>query len=316
MPPTPDIHSQDRPVSRRIRFLIGTALMIAIFGALALQIVRHLHTVRGLDWGGHPLLLVTHAFLTAVALLFLFLGWRGVLAALGQRFTWRETAYAWLVPNLGKYLPGKVVMYAGRLEFLHRCGARRSVVSAAVIMELLLSCMAALPFLACRLAFGLQGGPTWSLTATGVVLVLSLIPLFWPRLLVVIANRCLLALRREGLAITLRPLAMLLPLSFYFLAWVAYGLAGDSLARALELPQRAGTLLTGSAFVSAWLLGFLSLITPGGLGVREGVLVVLLGPRTPAAVLAATAVAARLTWTVAEVGGALIGWLVRPRHAP
>lgn len=62
-----------------------------------------------------------------------------------------------------------------------------------------------------------------------------------------------------------------------------------------------------AAFVGAWVLGVLVFPVPGGLGIREGALVLLLTPwlSTPEAVLVATA--SRLVGVAAELVGAVIG---------
>ena len=51
----------------------------------------------------------------------------------------------------------------------------------------------------------------------------------------------------------------------------------------------------------AWAIGFLVFLTPGGLGVREGALALLLAPFLPSPLPAVVALLARLWWTVAEL---------------
>jgi hypothetical protein len=68
------------------------------------------------------------------------------------------------------------------------------------------------------------------------------------------------------------------------------------------------------AFVASWLIGFLSMLTPGGLGVREVVLMLLLTPQLTPAQASTVALISRLTWTVVEMGGVLIGMAIGKRH--
>jgi uncharacterized membrane protein YbhN (UPF0104 family) len=98
-------------------------------------------------------------------------------------------------------------------------------------------------------------------------------------------------------------------------AWVAYGMALIALARG-SLP---GVVLPfGEAtgiFAAGYLAGLVAVITPGGLGVREGALVLLLTPLTGPRVALALAVASRVLFTVADLLAAAPFLLWRDRTA-
>ncbi len=91
-------------------------------------------------------------------------------------------------------------------------------------------------------------------------------------------------------------------LACYAGAWLSYGCSGLAIALVFDDGVAEQSLYVVGAFVVAWLVGFVSLITPGGLGVREGVLVALLHPLVDTADAAAMAVVARAWWTVVELG--------------
>ena len=72
-----------------------------------------------------------------------------------------------------------------------------------------------------------------------------------------------------------------------------------------------------TAFVAAWVIGFLSFFTPGGLGVREAALVGLLSPHLSVSEASAVALMARVSWTCVEMLGAALGaWLGLGLAAP
>jgi uncharacterized membrane protein YbhN (UPF0104 family) len=56
-------------------------------------------------------------------------------------------------------------------------------------------------------------------------------------------------------------------------------------------------------FAGAWVIGFLSFLAPGGLGVREGILVYLLGFYLPSHVAIVVTLLSRLWVTAAELMG-------------
>lgn len=73
-------------------------------------------------------------------------------------------------------------------------------------------------------------------------------------------------------------------------------------------------LAHGAAFALAATLGILAVAVPGGLGVREGLLVLLMTPfGVPAAVGAGLAVNARIWFLLGEAGVFVMGLLARQR---
>jgi glycosyltransferase 2 family protein len=71
--------------------------------------------------------------------------------------------------------------------------------------------------------------------------------------------------------------------------------------------------LAAAAYAAAYAAGFLSLLTPAGLGVREGVLVVALAPVLPAGPALVVALLSRLWMMLAELAGAGVAQLAARR---
>lgn len=88
----------------------------------------------------------------------------------------------------------------------------------------------------------------------------------------------------------------------YAANWAVYGLAFWALVGAFGLP--GGVLESASGFAAAYLLGYLAIFAPAGLGIREGFLVVFLDPIMGARSLG-IAVIARLWTTLMEIALAL-----------
>lgn len=80
----------------------------------------------------------------------------------------------------------------------------------------------------------------------------------------------------------------------------------------LESPGFVGSV---AAFVGAWVVGVLVFPIPGGLGVREGALVLALSPWMSAADALLVAAAARLVGLAAELLAALVSVAIRPTGA-
>ena len=83
--------------------------------------------------------------------------------------------------------------------------------------------------------------------------------------------------------------------------WVATGLGAWALARALGASAGLDAPLLLGAFALAWLLGVLVPLAPGGLGLREGSLILTLGAAIGAAPATALALALRLVSFAGEL---------------
>jgi glycosyltransferase 2 family protein len=73
--------------------------------------------------------------------------------------------------------------------------------------------------------------------------------------------------------------------------------------------------LVVAAYAAAYAAGFLALLTPAGLGVREGVLVVALAPVLPAGPALVVALVSRLWMMLVELAGAALTHLLARRRA-
>lgn len=85
------------------------------------------------------------------------------------------------------------------------------------------------------------------------------------------------------------------------------GLGGLLVTVAFDTVSNPGYVGSVAAFVGAWVVGFLAFPVPGGIGVREGVLVLALAPWMPPLEAVLIAAASRLVATAAELASGLIG---------
>ncbi|MGH7631613.1 MAG: hypothetical protein ACREOF_19935, partial [Gemmatimonadales bacterium] len=98
--------------------------------------------------------------------------------------------------------------------------------------------------------------------------------------------------------------AVLLGIVSNLVAWIGYGAALVCLARGLLPGARLDVVTAIGAFTASYLAGLLALMAPGGLGVREGVMILIL--QAPLGLAAATvlALASRILLTIVELGAA------------
>jgi uncharacterized membrane protein YbhN (UPF0104 family) len=307
------MHSRKTESSRGNRILLNAvaiSVIVGVFGFLGWRLWLDRELLRGVDWWSHPGLWLLHFGLLAVMFGFATIGWIRIVRILGGDLSASAGAFNWLASNLGKYIPGKLFMLAGRVELARRLGVRPAVSMSALALEHVFQLVAASPFLLWALfhGFRFESEKMW------LVLVAALVPaavfVVRPSLLVTVANLALRVTHHSTLEATPGSRHSATLLGVYFTCWLAYGISGVVLTKALGFGPAVPVVGIIAAFVAAWMIGFLSLITPGGIGVREAVLVLLLGTTlsTPQAIT--VALLARLSWTMVEMVGVVIGLAV------
>jgi glycosyltransferase 2 family protein len=98
--------------------------------------------------------------------------------------------------------------------------------------------------------------------------------------------------------------------------WAAYGVSFTLFVGSVHPVAWQDVPLLGATYAAAWVIGFLSFLTPGGIGVREGVLAYLLGLWLPPGVAIVISLLSRLWIVAGELVGTAIAWRIRPPVAP
>jgi hypothetical protein len=283
--------------------LIG--LSIVLFAVRSL--VRNWDQLRTqqLVWQIRPGWLVLSLLVVWLIYGLLILAWRTMLVGWGQRLDGWTAARIWTVSSLGKYLPGKVWAVAGMALLARRAGvAAWAATASAVVMQVLAigtgAVVASLTGArALETAHEGAGLVLWLLVAGAVIGVALLL---WPPILGQVLRR---VAPGEPVAGELTFRGIVIGVAANTVAWVGYGLAFWFLARGL-LPETGLTpRMAIAVFTASYLAGFLALFAPGGIGVREGLFILML--QGPLGISAATALAlaSRVWLTIAELGSAV-----------
>ena len=280
-------------------------LAIVAFAARAL--LRNWTELRSqpLEWRVEPGWLLLSALVVWLMYALLIVAWRTMLAGWGQRLDGWTAARIWTVSSLGKYLPGKVWAVAGMALMSQRAGiAPWAATGSAVVLQVLaIGTGAAVAGLTGRQALERAhpgSGAVLALLVAGAVAGVAL--LLWPPFL-----RWLLRLGAPDAEARGTPPALGIAVGILAnaVAWIGYGTALWLLARGL-LP--AVDLRPGQAvavFTASYLAGFLALFAPGGLGVREGLFILMLQGPLGIGAATALALASRLLLTITEFGAAV-----------
>jgi len=316
-----------QPSSRKKWLRLGIKLLIAAAVVWWVQdtITKGWAELKEQDagWDWQPAWLAAAAAIYLVGLMPFCLFWRRVLQTLGQDARLGPTIRAYYIGHLGKYVPGKAMVVVIRTALIRGGGVNTAVAAVSVFLETL-TMMGVGAFLAAAyLLLFFREEPLWTAAAAGLMAV-SLMPTLPPvfrrivRVLRIGKSDPAAAERLQRLGFGTLAVGWLLSL----LGWLLLALSYWATLRAMGI-EGVDPIADLPRYVAAVSLavvaGFLLLVLPGGVGVREAFLVRLmlpylrgLGPETAHAAAWASALLLRLVWTGSE---ALISaglWLWKP----
>ncbi len=230
--------------------------------------------------------------------------WHSIIGRVSGKGERRLDVSVWLASTLGKYVPGKAFMLLGRVFVYRARGVGAGTVALGFLYEMAVLFATAFLFVAVLLRVPVD--PRFQYLKP--LAALGLLAFFVGSQPAVIrfAMGWLKPLRKLGERLSAvrvwdpaRWLAMMVG------NWCVLGAGFYVLGRAfIGVPLSDAPHMVAS-FALAGIAGIAVLVAPSGLGVREGVLVLMLGPVLGDGPAAALAVAARLWMTIAEVAGAL-----------
>ena len=211
-----------------------------------------------------------------------------------------DTVPLFLVANVGRYVPGKVLQIAGLTWLARGRGVSAPVAAGAAVLGQGVALLGATllglgAFFSPALDPGIRIWGWLGLAAAGIFLLLTTVPAAARRL-----ERVWFRIAgSEGEGPTLSRGFGLRWTTLYVLNWSLYAAAFWLLFLGLE--GWAPFLYVGPAFAAAYVGGYLALFAPAGLGVREGLLAAFLAPVLRPEAALAVAVAARIWATAVEV---------------
>ena len=277
----------ERATTKRVR-AIGQILLLAslVFVAFRVRSLWHGNHIElgRVEWVALVGALVLGAAGTAAGAFI----WLTILDTLGLR-TQRRWLGLFFQAQLGKYIPGSVWQYAGRAAVARAQGIPVRQVGLSLPIEFAASGLAAGSTASLLLGW-------WGAALVGAVAILLFV------------GERLARSRRPVAIATIRATLLYIP------SWLVLGASFWLCARGLVgTPAHEFAFYIG-AFAVAWLAGLLAVYAPGGLGVREGVLVALLSSRIGAADALVVAAASRLVLIAVDIVLAGIATLALRRH--
>ncbi len=242
--------------------------------------------------------------------------WRRLLRLVGGGLSFLQAVRIWFLGAVVRYIPGNIWQPLSMTIYARRYGVTPEATLTSIAFYQVIILLAAAPTaavyilwrdhnsLAAQALEGIPPGLAW------LILLPVLVFLLRPQWLMSVVNWGLARLGRDPLPTRLTSGALAALVAAAMIDWLlwgatfaafTFGVAGaETVARAELAP------LLVISYPIAYAVGFLSVITPSGFGVREGAFYLLLAPQIDGAVVTVVALAMRVWTTVGELLAALI----------
>ncbi|HXS15388.1 MAG TPA: DUF2079 domain-containing protein, partial [Candidatus Saccharimonadales bacterium] len=225
--------------------------------------------------------------------------WHKLLEAKGHIVPLQETPFLWSLSELQRYIPGNIWAFLGRTNLFSQKGIQKKTILYSLIHEA---------------QFLVIGGLIVSLLSTKIILhsFLPHIP-FWPTFItavivvamgVYVFTNSYQFLKNKKISAFLPQLPFninLMLLLYMALALLFYGIGNFFAVATWFSLIHANLYITSAFFVFSFLVGYLSFITPMGLGVREAVTTAGLTQYMTLANAGIASIASRLVLIVSEL---------------
>ena len=275
------------------------------------------------QWG---LLIAGFALFVAQELSFAFI-WRGILLRMGSRLDLLSSQRIYLGAEFVRYIPGNVWHIITRVLWAEQRGVPKSTGFASMVVELATKLASGALVFALSLFFwsnlsaigaGLpasssahslvSGVSAPDFIAAGAIFTVLVLVGLQPRLLRAGLNFAMRKMGRDPVSFTLTYRDILVIALYWGLSWLVVGAGFYLLIQSLvstPVPLAALPIAIG-IYALGWDIGFVSFITPSGLGFREVAIAILLTASLPGIVSADIAIVIALLARLLSTGAELL----------
>lgn len=292
-----------------VRTAVRWIVVALIFGFIGRSLAANWDQLREAELDFNPVILLASIALLGLWMFIQASIWHLLTVYVGTPIRYSRALAAWFYSQLGKYLPGKVFLYLGRLHFYSKEGKSAGPVGLASGVEIV-GTIAASIFVVLLSAFTVDLEGVESYRGLLIAALALLMVVLHPRLLSGVIKAVARLVRRPPFAVTLGYGEILRVLVLYVLNWIVFGMALFLLIRSFYAVQPSSILLLAGGFSLAAMVGIVAVFAPSGLGVREALLAVFLGQVMPTGVALLSSVLSRVWLTVVELAAVSVVFLM------
>lgn len=224
--------------------------------------------------------------------------WKDILKYMGENISLINSMRIIGFSMLGRYIPGKLWFTLGRAYLAENLGIPKIKSFTAVVLETYYIVLTSLLFLSI-LVFRIPSVNRMYLWAA-IGAIILLLPLMIPAVFFRIINYMLKLMKRRKLEYMFSPLFTLKMIGMYLVMWVFFGLQFYFLMSSFY-NVHWDIIAALCIYPAGWGIGFIALLMPAGLGMREGAIFFFLGRFLPEDIALMGTLASRIQMTISEM---------------
>lgn len=290
---------------KKIRVILGWLVAVIIIYFIGRQILTNRDELQNWNWQIDWIQAILSAMFLSAAYLCAAQAWRTIIAGFDHKIKLSEAFRVIYLANLGRYIPGKIWQVFGMVGLAGELNipATTSLASFALVQTYMLPAgFIFMPILLGQLQAidGIMLYRSALYIFATLVFIVFLVFFIRPGGLEWLLNKALRLFKRQP--VTYRPafgnrVAIFV---WYAVTWVFFGAAFHFFIEAILEQSTIPLTYAAGIYITAYIIGYISFISPGGLGFREGVISALLAPFLGLTVAGSVALINRVYITVAE----------------
>jgi uncharacterized membrane protein YbhN (UPF0104 family) len=307
---------------RRIQPLF--VLLALVFMALLLH--SQWEELQGYDWRLNPLWLALSGMFMVAAWAVEIVIWLRLLGTVGSHLPYWPAARIWFLSAIVRYIPGNIWQPLSITLLSERRGVKPEATLTSVVLYQVVTILAVAPIAAAYFALTgnwgvltnvLSGAAPWLIALALAPVILFVAQPAW---LLEVVNWGLHRIGRSRLPVELSRSALIAVIAVAIVDWLVWGAAFCALAFGIGQYSPAQMWVLAPHLIAiysvAYAVGFVSFLTPSGLGVREGALYLLLAPLLGGGAVTVLALAMRIWTTLGELIAAGVSAAIPDRPLP
>ena len=305
-----------------MRFLRRMQPVFVLLALLFMGLLLHSQweELQRYEWQINPFWLAISAGFMVAAWAVEVAIWLRLLGTVGSGLPYWPAARIWFLSAIVRYIPGNIWQPLSITLMSQRRGIKPEATLTSVVLYQVVTILAVAPIAAAYFALTgnwgvltgvLSGAAPWLIAAALTPVIIFIVQPGW---LLEVVNWGLHRLGRARLPIGLSRTALILLIAIAIADWLIWGITFCTLAFGIsqytpgEMWALAPHLI--AIYSVAYAIGFVSFLTPSGLGVREGALYMLLAPLLGGGAVTILALAMRIWTTLGELVAAGVSALL------
>ncbi len=292
-------------INKKLKTALQVIFVIAIFYFMFMHLYRNWNSLKEYEWTFNYFYLALSFIILMIYSIIVIYGWQTILKKIYVKIPFLKLVKIKAIAELGRYIPGMIWHVAGRAYYGKKSGIPYFKTLLSFALEMGINSMAGLFVFIFSIPFFLETEIFLKIVPLFVFIPIGLV-LMHPKIANKIINFGLKILKKPKVKIRMKYKDMLKLVLLYSIFWLIMGLAFYFLINSIYPIGFSKILVVAGIYSIAWVAGFLFIIAPSGIGVREGIIAGLLSMFMPLPIAIIISIVARIWTTIGEALLALV----------